>query len=407
MISVDKAIEIILSSVSTVKGNELVNLFDATGRILFEDIKSPFNVPVRNNSAMDGYALIVSDTENAGPDKPSILKITGEIQAGKTGYGEIVKSGHAIRIMTGAPIPDGADAVIQFEDTEEADGVVIIKRSLEKWENIRFAGEDIKKGETILRKGCRLEQADIGLLASMNFTEASVYRKPEVAIVSTGDEILEPGNDNPHGRTYNSNSYALYSAVKQYGGIPHYMGIVPDDKEVILSKFREIKNFDIFISSGGVSMGKYDFIPDVLRELDIEIKIQKILMKPGKPVVFGTKDEKLFFGLPGNPVSVMIAFGKFVRPALLKMGGASDLEKPVITAIADEELKKKKGRRHFLRGIFFVKDQKIYVKSTGPQGSGILTSLKDANCLIILPEETEIIKKGEPVEIELIRHGEL
>ncbi len=407
MISVDKAIDIILSSVSPVMGKEMVNLFDATGRILSEDIKSPFNVPVKNNSAMDGYAVIVSDTEYASPVKPLLLKITGEIQAGNYSFGEAVRSGNAIRIMTGAPIPDGADAVIPFEDTEETEEFVRITRPLKKWENIRFAGEDIKKGETILLTGCRLEQADIGLLASMNFTDVAVYRKPEVAIISTGDEILEPGSDNPHGKTYNSNSYALYSAVKQYGGIPHYMGIVPDDKEVILSKFREINKFDIFISSGGVSMGKYDFIPDVLRELNIEIKIHKILMKPGKPVVFGTKDDKLFFGLPGNPVSVMIAFGKFVRPALLKMGGALNLEKPVITAIADEDMKKKKGRRHFLRGIFFVKDQKIYVKSTGPQGSGILTSLKNSNCLIILPEETEIIKKGEPVEIELIKHGEL
>lgn len=407
MISVDKAIETILSSVPVIKEKEQVNLFESHGRFLYEDVIAPFNVPPKNNSAMDGYAVISSDTPAAEEERPVKLKVDEEIRAGGKSEGKLLKKGYAIRIMTGAPLPDGADAVIPFEETEEANGLVIIKKPFAQYENIRFAGEDIRAGEKALSKGTRLDSAEIGLLASMNIAEVTVTRRPEVAILSTGDEILEPGNDNPDGRIFNSNAYVLYSEVKKYGGNPHYAGIVKDEKSDVFSRFRELLKYDIIISSGGVSMGKYDFIPEVLRELGIDLKVEKVLMRPGKPVVFGTKGDKLFFGLPGNPVSVMVSFQRFVRPALLKMSGTATIEKPVILAVTEEDLRKKPGRRYFLRGIFSIKNGVFSVKSTGPQGSGILTSMSSANCFIILPENTERIKAGEKVEIELIKHGEI
>lgn len=406
MISVDKALEIILSSIPLIKESERVTLFEAFGRVLAEDITAPANVPPENNSAMDGYAVIHADITSA--EAPSFkLKVDEEIRAGQDNKGKLLKSGYAIRIMTGAPLPEGADTVVPFEDTDEKNGIVTITAHFEQYENIRFAGEDIKKGETVLKKGTRLDSAEIGLLASMNIPEITVVKKPEVAILSTGDEILEVGSENPGEKIINSNAYVLYSEIKKYGGNPHYAGIVRDKKTDVFNRFSELLKYDVIISSGGVSMGKYDFIPDVLRELGIDLKIQKILMKPGKPVVFGTKGEKIFFGLPGNPVSVMVSFQRFVRPALLKMSGAQKIEKPVVHAITEEELYKKEGRRYFLRGYYTIKNGEFYVKSTGPQGSGILTSMSSSNCLIILPEDTEIVKAGEKVEIELIRHGEI
>jgi len=407
MISVDKAIEIILSSVQLIKEKERVSLFETWGRVLSEDIIAPYNVPPQNNSSMDGYAVIHSDISAAGTLSPVQLEVDKEIRAGQNAGDKTLKTGHAIRIMTGAPMPGGADAVIPFEDTEENNGIVTIKNSSEPYEYIRLAGEDIKRGEIALKKGTRLDSAETGLLASMNITEVTVTRKPEVAILATGDEILEPGVDNPDGHIYNSNAYVLYSEIKKYGGNPHYAGIVKDDKSEVLRRISELLKYDVIISSGGVSMGKYDFIPDALRELGIDVKVEKILMRPGKPVVFGLKEEKLYFGLPGNPVSVMVSFNRFVRPALLKMTGSLKTDKPVIHAVAEEELVKKAGRRYYLRGYYTIKNGEFYVKSTGPQGSGILTSMSSANCLIILPEDTECVKNGERVEIELIKHGEI
>jgi len=407
MISVDKAKEIILSSVPCIMEKERVILFEAFGRFLAEDITAPANVPPKSNSGMDGYAVIYSDISSARETNPVQLKVVKEIRAGQNNYDKELKPGYAIRIMTGAPIPDEADVIVPFEDAEELDNIVTIKKPLKQYEYIRFAGEDIRKGEIALRKGRQLDSAEIGLLASMNIAEITVTRKPEVAILSTGDELLEPGHDNPDDKIYNSNAYTLYSEVKKYGGNPHYAGIVRDQKSDILSRLNELLEYDVIISSGGVSMGKYDFIPDVLRELGIDIKVKNILMKPGKPVVFGTKGEKLFFGLPGNPVSAMVSFQRFVRPALLKMSGSVKIEKPVIQAVTEEILLKKAGRKYFIRGNYTFKNGEFYVKSTGPQGSGILTSMCSANCLIIIPEDKGNIKAGEKVEIELIKHGEI
>lgn len=407
MISVSNALEIILDTTQTKKISETVDIINATGRILFKNIISELNVPQKNNSAMDGYAVIYSDTAKASYKNPVTLSIISEIQAGANYSGDTIKPGNAIRIMTGAPVPDGADAVVPFEDTEEYQGLVKIFNSFEKHKNIRFAGEDIKKGDLVVKKGTRIDSAEAGLIASLNIDKIEVYKKPEVAIIATGDEIIELGSINKTGQIVNSNAYTLHSEIIKYGGSPVYMGIAKDNIAETTEKIKEAMKYDIIITSGGVSMGKYDFVPDVLKSLGVEIKIEKVLMRPGKPVVFGNIGTKLFFGLPGNPVSVMVSFMQFVRPALLKMSGAYKLKKPVIGAKLLEEIRDRSGRKHFIRGVYSIIDNEFHVKTTGDQGSGILTSMSDANCLIILPANIENVSPGEIVEIQLINHGEI
>jgi molybdopterin molybdotransferase len=354
---------------------------------------------------MDGYAVISDDIINSTQNNPTRLKIIDEIQAGHE-FNNKLSSGCAVRIMTGAPVPDGADCIVPFEDTEEIDDIVSINKSLSKHENIRFAGEDIKKGELILKKGIRIDSAEAGLISSLNIKEFLVYKKPKVGIISTGDELTEPGEEYT-GKTINSNAYMLHSEVKKYGGDPCYKGIVSDNYDNVKKMFLELMDNDIIISSGGVSMGRYDFIPDVLKDIGIDIKVHKVLMKPGKPVIFGAYGPKLFFGLPGNPVSVMVSFMQFVRPALLKMSGNNKILKPVLKAKIKEDISKKKGRKNFIRGIFTIENGMPFVRTTGPQGSGILTSMSTANCLIILPEEVDVIKNGEYVDIQLTGHIEI
>jgi molybdopterin molybdotransferase len=406
MITVEKALEIILSNSPIMEKSEKIDLFNCHGRTLFKDTVADYNVPPENNSAMDGYAILTADTASAGKNNPVSLKIIDEVQAGYKFNGEKLQSGSAIRIMTGAPIPEGADSVIPFEDTQESENIVKVFKKTAIHENIRFAGEDIKKGNIVLKSGTRIDSAEIGLLSSINMKEIEVYKKPEVGIISTGDELAEPGSVNS-GKIINSNAYVLYSEVKKYGGNPIYGGIVKDNYQDVKNCFLKMMDNDIIISSGGVSMGRYDFIPDVLKELGIDIKIEKVKMKPGKPIVFGTIDKKIFFGLPGNPVSVMVSFMQFVRPAILKITGNDKITKPLIKAITTEIITKKKGRKHFIRGIFHIENGKIFVSTTGPQGSGMLTSMSSANCLIIVPEEIDLIKSGELVDIQLTGHSEI
>ncbi len=406
MISVEKALEIILDSVRELDGGK-VEILQAGGRVLYKDIISDINIPPLDNSAMDGYAIIACDTENASKTSPSVLPITGEIQAGGDFENTIVVKGKAVRIMTGAPVPAGADSVVQFEDTEEAGDVVKIFRKVKKGENIRLAGEDVKSGDTVFLKGRILKSADIGILASLNLTEVEVFRLPSISLISTGDEIAEVGDVIKPGQIRNSNAYSILAELKKNNLPAVYLGIVRDDKDAARKVFTKALGSDIVITTGGVSMGKYDYVREIMSELGVEIKIDSIKMKPGKPLAFGTKGASLFFGLPGNPVSAMVSFSQFVRPALFKMSGAIKFSKPEVFAILEEDIKKKAGRRHFMRGVFSIKDGMFYVKTTGNQGSGILKSMSEANCLMIFPEENEILKKGDKIIIQLTEHGEI
>ncbi|HPS56501.1 MAG TPA: molybdopterin molybdotransferase MoeA [Spirochaetota bacterium] len=407
MISVDDAQKIILNSIAVRKGTEKIRFSDSYGRIIAQDLISELNVPQIDNSAMDGYALISSDVEGASPEKPVILEIKGEVQAGGNNVSQPVKSGSAIRIMTGAHLPHGADAVIPFEDTEECGDRVKIFTPVNKSDNVRFAGEDIAAGDTILVRGTYIDSSQIGLIASVNRTDVTVFNRPEVSIISTGDEIIEPGSADIYGKTVNSNAYVLMNEVKKTGGNPSYFGIVKDRFDEIRATVEKALAGDIVLCTGGVSMGRYDFIPDVLKSLGAEILVHKIAVKPGKPVLFSKVQDKLFFGLPGNPVSVMVSFIEFVRPAILKMAGAIQYEKPVVKAVLKETIRKQAGRRHFIRGIFTIADGVFNVSTTGNQRSDIMHSMAAANCLIIIPENVETVEKNSIVNIQLIKHGEI
>jgi molybdopterin molybdotransferase len=406
MISVDEAIAIILGAVRET-GEEVVDILEAQGRILYRDIVATDDIPLLDNSAMDGFALRSETTTGATAEQPAQLRVVGEVQAGAFYHGEPVAGNAAVRIMTGAPVPPGADVVVPVEDTDETDSLVRLYRPFKKGENIRLAGEDIRAGSIVLEKGRRLRPADIGLLASVDCTGVPVYRRPRVAIISTGDELAEPGRPLLHGQIRNSSAYALSAEVQKYNAVPRYLGIARDTFDDTLDKFRSAFECDIVITTGGVSMGKYDYVKSVMAEMGVEIAVQKILMKPGKPLVFGTLKGKLFFGLPGNPVSSLVSFVQFVRPAILKTMGARVIDKPVLDAIIDDEINKKEGRRHFVRGFFSIQDGELHVSTTGPQGSGILSSMSHANCFILLREGQTVYRKSERVPVQLIYHEEV
>ena len=407
-VTVDSALETILASVFLVDG-ENIPLLKACGRILYEDVQSDVNVPPCDNSAMDGFAVRAESTTGATEKTPRHFMIRGEIQAG--GYSNTIPVAKetAIRIMTGAPIPPGANAVIPVENTEEDTnrGVISVFMELREYDNIRFAGEDIKVNQKVLNKGIRLSSADIGILAALNRRNISVYKKPRVAIISTGDEVAEIGEEIRFGQIRNSNAYTLLAEIEKYNGTPVYLGIARDSiKQTRDIMLKALEN-EIVITTGGVSKGKYDFVKEVLTDLGVDLLYDSIQMKPGKPMIFGKKNRTLVFGLPGNPVSTMISFIEFVRPAMLAMSGASKLSKPALNAIIDSEIRKKPGRREFLRGLFSIKNGIPHVLSTGSQGSGILRSMSIANCLIILPEDSSGCQVGDTVSIQLINHEEV
>lgn len=405
-ISPEMACDMILKDIQPL-GHETITISEGYGRILASDIISDINIPPFDNSAMDGYALQAASTKSASRANPAALSVEGEVQAGGVIFDGNLSGNRAIRIMTGAPVPEQADAVIPVEDTSEENNVVSIYRQISEGENIRRAGEDISLGQTVLKAGDRLNSADIGLLASLNIASITVYRRPHVAVISTGDEISDLGDDLKPGQIRNSNAYTLQSEISKYNGVPHYIGIARDTIAHTREKFLKASEYDVIISTGGVSMGKYDYVADVMKDMGIEILIHSISMKPGKPCVFGKLGNKLFFGLPGNPVSTMISFIEFVRPALLRLMGASVINKPVVQAVLDEEIKKKPERTHFIRGFFYMKEGTIHVTTTGPQGSGILRSMHEANCLIILPAHISLAEKGSLVSIQLINHEEV
>jgi molybdopterin molybdotransferase len=404
-VSVEEALAIILDSVAPT-GGDTVSLFNSCGRILFEDIVAGVSIPPENNSAMDGYAVRSADITSAGKNHPAVLRVIGEIKAGE--YPAIsVTPMTAVRIMTGALVPPGCDAVVPMEDTDNSDTMVRIYKAIAGNDNIRLAGEDISSGMKVLRNGDTIRSAEVGLLASLNIAEVPVYRQPIVAILSTGDEVLEVGDEPTRGKIRNSNAYTLYSEVERYRATPQYLGIIRDTPEETRRRIIEALEYDVVITSGGVSMGKYDFVKTVMSDAGITIKIDQIRMKPGRPLVFGVKGKTLFFALPGNPVSVMISFLQFVRPALIKMMGGRRIHKPVMRARMIGEYSKKTDRVHFIRGRFQQKGDEIQVSITGPQGSGILRSMSEANCLILLPEDVSHVATGDWVSIQLMDHEEV
>lgn len=401
MISVDEALKTILEKTCVLEAEE-VPLLEALGKALAGDIYSPNDIPPFTNSAMDGYAVIAEDTYGASKEKPVVLEIIEDLPAGAVPSKKITR-GKTSKIMTGAVFPEGADSVVIVEETESFDGRVKIFSPVEKGENIRLAGEDVKRDSLVLKKGTYIKPAVVGMLASLGLSMVKVMRKPKVAIIATGDELIEPGEKLTPGKIRNSNSYSIAAQVIQLGAEPVNLGIARDNPGDIERKIKEgLSKGDILITSAGVSVGEYDFVKNVMKKIGVEPVFWRIAMRPGKPLSFGLYGKKPVFGLPGNPTSSMISFDQFVSPAILKMAGFSDIKRRYMLAVLKEDIKKRKDLRHFIRVILSEENGEWTASTTGPQGSGILTSMVLANGLLILPEELEIVKAGTKLPVQLI-----
>jgi len=425
MIKVDEALQVILKNIKNLD-SETVMLTDSLDRVLAEDIYSDYDLPQFDNSAMDGYAIKATNAKGATKDNPKVLEVIEDLRAGFLAK-RILKDKQAIRIMTGAVIPEGADSVVIVEDTQRcvidkvnpvrntqaaekrikiSNGVKIFKEVKAK-ENIREVGEDIKKSELVIQKGILLKSAHIGILASLGKPKIRVTRKPKVAVLATGDEVIDVDEKLTPGKLHSSNTYTLYSQIINCGGIPKNLGIARDKPEQLEAKIREGLDCDLILTSGGVSVGDYDLVKFILAKMGTDIKFWKVAMRPGKPLAFGTisasAGKKIpIFGLPGNPVSSMVSFEVFVRPAILQMLGQKNDDRKEADAVLEENISKKKGLRYFLRAQTRWGDGIYLTKITGPQGSGILKSMALANSLMILPEEEENIEKGRRVTVRFL-----
>ncbi|HVP78043.1 MAG TPA: gephyrin-like molybdotransferase Glp [Thermodesulfobacteriota bacterium] len=400
MISFEKALDNILSRIQPL-GLEKVVLLESLGKIIGEDIYAKRDIPPLDNSAMDGYAVKFEDVRESSKDHPTRLTVIEDLPAGSVSK-KTVGKGQAIRIMTGAPIPKGADTVVPVEETKKEDGSAFILKGTSSGENIRRAGEDVKEGDRVISKGDMIRPAEVGMLASVGRSSVLVYQKPLVAILCTGDELVDIDENLGESKIISSNSYTLAAQVKDCGADPVQLGIARDRKEEIREKLRQGIRADVIISSAGVSVGDYDFSKDALGDLGMEMAFWQVSMKPGKPLAFGTIQGKPVFGLPGNPVSSMVSFEEFVRPSLLKMMGHRQIFRPVVEAVLQEEIKKTAGRRHFIRAFISFKEGSYFATTTGDQGSGILMSMLKANGLIMIPEEQEFARVGEKVRVQLL-----
>jgi molybdopterin molybdotransferase len=401
-LSVERARSLILDQLSPIQGSERVALRSALGRVLAENVIAPCNVPAHDNSAMDGFAVRFADLSDSGTSR---LKVLGVSLAGQAFNGTI-GTGECVRIMTGALPPPGTDTVVIQEVVETDGDFAVIPPRQRLGQNIRRAGEDLKLGTPALAAGKLVRPAELGLMASLGFAEVSVKRRLRVAFFSTGDELCSIGSPLAEGEVYDSNRYTLYGMLTRLGCEVLDLGVIRDDPALIEAAFREAAaNADVVITSGGVSVGEADFVKQLMSQMG-EVLFWKIAMKPGRPMAFGRIGEDphgaWLFGLPGNPVAVMATFYQFVRDALYKLMGADPIPiVPLLTVTCATALKKFPGRTEFQRGVLVQKDGHWQVHATGAQGSGILRSMSDANCLIVLEQDRGSVAAGETVQVQL------
>ena len=400
MISVEEALNRILETIVPLS-LEKVNIFDALGRVIGKDVHANRNIPPKDNSAMDGYAVRSKDTLNASREKPAVLAVIEDIPAGAIPRNTL-GPGEAVRIMTGAPIPDGADAVDKVEDTEKDGQKVKIFTAATIGQDIRNAGEDVSEGERVICRGDVIRPAEVGMLAALGRSFISVYQKPLIAVLATGDELVDVDEQPTPWQIISSNSYSISAQILECGGIPLQIGIAKDTREDLIAKFKSAMRADIIISSGGVSVGDFDFVKDIMKEVGNNMQFWQVAMRPGKPLAFGSMEGIPVFGLPGNPVSSMVSFEQFVRPSILKMTGHKNLFRKVVRATIREDISKRGGMKHFIRARIQYENGKYYVTNTGDQGSGILKSMVRANGLIVLPENATSAKTGDEVMVQLI-----
>jgi molybdopterin molybdotransferase len=392
--------EFIARFLTPVTAIERVHLRAALGRVLAAEVISPFDVPAHDYSAMDGYAVRFADLNAAGE---TTLKLAGSAFAGVPFQGAM-NAGECVRIMTGAVVPAGADTIVMQEHVKAEDDRVTLGTGHRKGQNLRHAGEDLKTGQAVLRRGHLMRPADIGLIASLGVAEVSVLRRLRVAFFSTGDELRSIGTPLAEGQIYDSNRYTLYGMLTRLGCEVIDMGVVRDDPALLEQAFRDAAaTADVVITSGGVSVGEADFVKDLLERLG-EVVFWKVAMKPGRPLAYGRIRDAHFFGLPGNPVSVMVTFYQFVREALLKLMGCDPVPPvPSFKAVCTTPLKKAPGRTEFQRGILSQgADGNWTVRVTGEQGSGILRSMSEANCFIILPQAQGSVAAGTTVDVQVM-----
>ena len=404
MISVEEARRIILDHVCPV-GIERVWLLQAAGRVLAEVVHARRDQPPWDNSAMDGFAVRWEDVRDASRHDPAVLKVVEEIPAGRL-PARTVRGGQAARIMTGAPLPKGADTVVRKEEAADREEEVRIFSAGCRGEYVRPRGGDVAAGSLLMSRGTVLSAAHVGMLAAAGKGLITVHRRPRVAILATGNELADLDEPLSPEKIMDASSYAIAAQALEAGAEPLLVGIAKDTPEDLRGKLAGALSVlgvgDVLVSCGGVSVGKYDFVKEVYEDLDIRIKFWKVAMKPGSPLVFGAAGGRMVFGLPGNPVSSMVTLELFVRPALRRSGGAAEIDRPRLMATLGEKLEKSLEKSHFLRGWVAIEGNRYVVRTTGTQDSGVLSSMLLANALIVLPEDRTVFQAGEQVEVRLL-----
>lgn len=401
MIPMNEAIRIVMDHTPRLDAG-YVDLMNALGHTLAEDVTSDINMPPFEKATMDGFAVVGADIVNAEREHPVTLNIVEEIQAGSVPTKAITR-GSASRIMTGAPMPDGADTVVMVEDTESENDVVRVLEPTEAGRNRVPLGEDVRQGDTVLTAPVRIRPPEIGILAAVGVTSVPVYRRPVVGIVATGDEIVEPGEAPSPGQIRNSNGYSMATQVTRAGGIPKYLGIAGDTVEALNRVMSEgLTTCDAVLLSGGVSAGVYDLVQGVMKDLGVEVLFDRIRMKPGKPLTFGVAGDKLVFGLPGNPVSSLVGLELLVRPALRKMQATPDAHRSRVRARIRGDFKQTPGREQFVPALSEFGADGWSTRWVGHHGSADLFAISEANSLFVVPSDVEQINAGQDVDLVLL-----
>ncbi len=400
-VTLQAARDLVLASIRPL-GSERVPLVGGVGRVLAEDVRAERRIPPADNSAMDGFAVRAEDVRRV----PASLRVVEDLPAGRRSVRKL-GPGEAARIMTGAAIPEGADAVVPIELTEAAPDHVTVLRAVASRENVRDAGSDVEPGTLVAAAGAVLRPAHLGMLAALGRASVRVHVRARVAVLATGDEIVEPEALCDDGRIAGSNSYTLSAALAEIGAEPVNLGIAPDQPAVIEARFREALRCDAVISTGGVSVGDRDFIKAVLADLGGELRLWRIRLKPGAPLAFAVLGGRPVFGLPGNPVSSLVTFEQLVRPSVLRMMGHTNVFRPVARAVLDEEYRKPAGRMHLVRVVLAERDGRLRARPTGDQSSGILLSMVRADALAIVPAETTVVPAGTEVAVQLLGRDDL